>query len=147
MAEAHEPEDTSPETRMGIGPVDDGGPDELQEIDDDTAGAWAEADRLRVQTANDLARDRSMVAAGRRIGGMAGAAVAGAMIAVRDIYEGKPKDDRPVVEVESPTDPHDVDRDGILLESDAIGGALDVAVPPQARQEPIVARRRSRRRS
>ena len=62
--------------------------------------------------ANQLARDRSMIAHGRRIGGVPGAIVAGAMIAVRDIYEGPKRDDGSVV-VDAPSEPHDVDRDGV----------------------------------
>ena len=38
-----------------------------------------------------------MVAYGRRIGGVPGAIVAGAMIALRDIYEGPKRDDGSVV--------------------------------------------------
>ena len=64
----------------------------MAELDDGTAGAAdaarADADRERVAAANKAARDRSMIAHGRRIGGVPGAIVAGAMIAIRDIYEG-----------------------------------------------------------
>lgn len=107
--------------------------------------ALADADRERVLAANQLARDRSMIAHGRRIGGVPGAIVAGAMIAIRDVYEGPKRDDGSVV-VDSPSEPHDVDRDGVTLSSDEIGGAQDLAVPAQPRREPVVARRASRRR-
>jgi hypothetical protein len=113
---------------------------ERQRID-----AVADADRQRVAAANQLDRDRSMVAHGRRIGGVAGAAIAGAMIAVRDIYEGPKRDDGSVV-VDAPSDPHDVDRDGVALSSDEVGGAHDIAVPAQPRREPVTGRRNSRRR-
>jgi hypothetical protein len=105
----------------------------------------ADADRDRVEAANKLARDRSMVEHGRRIGGAAGAALAGAMIAVRDIYEGPKRDDGEVV-VEASTEPVDVDRDGVELSADEVGGSEDVAVPAQPRLPPIAAanRRRSR---
>ena len=122
----------------------------MAELDDGTAGAAdaarADADRQRVAAANKAARDRSMIAHGRRIGGVPGAIVAGAMIAIRDIYEGPKRDDGSVV-VDAPSDPHDVDRDGVRFRADEIGGPDDVAVPAQPRREPISPpRRRSRRR-
>ena len=118
----------------------DGAEDEAQAHVD----SMADADRARVLAANRLERDRSMIAHGRRIGGVPGAIVAGAMIAVRDIYEGPKRDDGSVV-VDAPSEPHDVDRDGVTLSSEEIGGAQDLAVPAQPRREPVV-RRRSRRR-
>jgi hypothetical protein len=115
-------------------------PDDAEHTD-----TLADADRQRVMAANQLARDRSMVAAGRRIGGLPGAMVAGAMIAIRDVYEGPKRDDGSVV-VDAPSEPHDVDRDGVTLTADEIGGVEDLAVPAQPRRAPIVARRASRRR-
>ena len=83
-------------------------------------------------------RDRSSIEQGRRIGGLPGAMVAGALIALRDIYESPKRDDGQVV----------VDRDGVQLAAQEIGGADDVAVPAQPRLDPIVSpRRRSRRRA
>ncbi|MGH9270734.1 MAG: hypothetical protein ACRDZ2_05635 [Ilumatobacteraceae bacterium] len=108
----------------------------------------ADEDRARVQAANQLARDRSMIEHGRRMGGAAGAALAGAMIAVRDIYEGPKRDDGQVV-VDAPSEPHDVDRDGVELTADEVGGIDAVAVPAQPRLPPITrsnTRRRARRR-
>lgn len=92
-------------------------------------------------------RDRSSVEQGRRIGGLPGAMMAGAMIALRDIYEG-PKRDDGVVTVDAPSEPHDVDRDGVELGAEEIGGSDDVEVPAQPRRPPVIsARRRSRRRT
>jgi hypothetical protein len=91
-------------------------------------------------------RDRSSIEQGRRIGGLPGAMMAGAMIALRDIYEGPKRDDGQVV-VDAPSEPGDVDRDGVELKAQEIGGSDDVAVPAQPRRPPVVAaRRRSRRR-
>lgn len=59
------------------------------------------------------ARRLSMIEAGRRKGGLLGAAMAGAMIGLRDIYEGPPKDDEIVVVSEIPGEPGDIDLDGI----------------------------------
>jgi hypothetical protein len=108
--------------------------------------AQAEADRARVEAANKLNRDRSMIEHGRRIGGVPGAMMAGAMIAIRDVYEG-PKRDNGQVVVDAPSEPHDVDRHGVKLPAAEIGGLDDVAVPAQPRHEPISPpRRRGRRR-
>ena len=109
--------------------------------------AIADADRARGRWRPDKwPRDRSMVAYGRRVGGVPGAMVAGAMIAVRDIYEGPKRDDGSVV-VDAPSEPHDVDRDGVELRCRRVGGDEDLAVPAQPRRAPVVARRASRRRS
>lgn len=59
------------------------------------------------------ARRLSMIEAGRRKGGLLGAAAAGAMIGLRDVYEGPPKDDDIVIVSEAPGDPEDIDVDGI----------------------------------
>ncbi len=119
----------------------------IPEAHDEPADAYAESDRARVHAANQLARDRSMIAHGRRIGGAAGAALAGAMIAVRDVYEGPKRDDGQVV-VDAPSEPHDVDRDGVELTAEDVGGPDAVSVPAQPRRPPIAAsRRKSRSRS
>ena len=109
------------------------------------AAAIAEAERRLLADANELARDNAMRERGRKVGGAAGAALAGAMIAIRDIYEGPPKDEGSVV-VDAPTEPEDVDRDGVSLAAEDVGGGHDLAVPAQPRRAPIVARRTSRRR-
>jgi hypothetical protein len=59
------------------------------------------------------ARRLSMIEAGRRKGGVLGAAAAGAMIGIRDVYEGPPKEDDIVIVSEAPGDPEDIDIDGI----------------------------------
>jgi hypothetical protein len=56
----------------------------------------------------------SMIEAGRRKGGLLGAAAAGAMIGLRDVYEGPPKDDDIVIEIEAAGEPSDIDIDGIV---------------------------------
>jgi len=117
----------------------------VSEQPDDHVDERADDDRARVLAANQLARDRSMIEHGRRIGGAAGAALAGAMIAVRDIYEG-PKRDSGQVVVDAPSEPHDVDRDGVELTAEEIGGPDAVAMPAQPRRPPL-ARTNTRRRS
>jgi hypothetical protein len=98
-----------------------------------------------LREADKADRDRSSVEQGRRIGGLPGAMMAGAMIALRDIYEGPKRDDGQVV-VDAPSEPHDVDEDGVELTAQEIGGDDDVSIPPQPRIEPVVSRRRARRR-
>jgi hypothetical protein len=85
---------------------------------------------------------RSAIEAGRRKGGVAGAAMAGAMLAVAEIYEGPRKDEAPVT-VEASGEPDDVDRDGIGVTV----GEVDVAAPPLERLDPVVgdSRKRPRR--
>lgn len=89
-------------------------------------------DRLAAQRA-------SAIAAGRRKGGVAGAAMAGAMMAVAEIYEGPPKEDAPVT-VEASSDPIDIDRDGV----DVQVGDVDVSAPPLERLDPVVGDQRKR---
>jgi hypothetical protein len=69
------------------------------------------------------------IEAGRRKGGLAGAAMAGVMLGLRDIYEGPPKDDTIVAIVESPDEPGDIDSDGISVSV----GDVDVWAPPPVR--------------
>jgi hypothetical protein len=89
-----------------------------------------------------LAEQRqSAIEAGRRKAGLAGAAMAGAMLAVADIYEGPKKDDKPVT-VEASSDPDDVDRDGIAL---AVGD-VEVDAPPLPTLDPVVERANQRKR-
>jgi hypothetical protein len=128
--------------------TEDGGGDVREPTRDDEQAhldAIADADRQRVLDANEVARNRSMVAEGRRKAGLAGAMMAGAMIALRDIYEGPKKDDGSVV-VDAPTDPLDLDEDGVTFGAEEIGGANDVNVPAQPRRAPIVPGRRNSRR-
>jgi hypothetical protein len=73
------------------------------------------------------ARRRSTIEAGRRKAGVAGAAMAGAMLALQEIYEG-PLRDEIVAETEAPGEPGDIDRDGIAMRI----GDVDVWAPPPA---------------
>ncbi len=74
----------------------------------------ASIDVARIEAEEAVAaRRRSMIEAGRRKGGLLGAAAAGAMIGLRDIYEGPPKEDDILIVSEAPGDPEDIDVDGI----------------------------------
>lgn len=99
-----------------------------------------EVDPRLVAYEERLAQQRaSAIEAGRRKGGAAGAAMAGAMLAVRDVIEGPKKDDAPVT-VEASGDPHDLERDGFGL---SVGG-VDVSAPALERKPPVIGRRRRR---
>ncbi len=101
--------------------VDDAAPGDERLEDDD---GLSPADRV-------IAKRLSMIEAGRRKGGVFGAAAAGAMIGLRDIYEGPPKEDTVVEVVESPDEPGDIDTDGIEV---SVGG-VDVWAPPPPRRD------------
>jgi hypothetical protein len=89
---------------------------ELGEVD---VAAIVEEERV-------AARRLSAIEAGRRKGGLLGAAAAGAMIGLRDIYEGPPKEDEIVMVSESSGEPGDIDKDGI----EVTVGDVDVWAPP-----------------
>ncbi len=78
-----------------------------------------------------IAKRLSMIEAGRRKGGVFGAAAAGAMLGLRDVYEGPPKEDTIVEVSESPGEPGDIDTDGIEV---SVGG-VDVWAPPPPRRD------------
>ena len=83
---------------------------------DDDAVAFS-VDESEWQRAEDEAlaeRRVSSIEAGRRKGGVMGAAMAGAMLAIQEIYEGPQKDEMVAVS-ESPDEPGDIDKDGILV--------------------------------
>ena len=84
---------------------------------------------------HDADARRYAIEAGKRKGGLAGAAMAGAIFAVADIVEGPKKDDKPVT-VEASSDPDDVDRDGI----DVQVGDLDVGSPALPTLDPVTER-------
>ena len=87
-----------------------------------------------------LAEQRSnAIAAGRRKGGLAGAAMAGAMFAISEIIEGPPKEDSPVT-VEASSDPHDLEKEGFGTTVDGV----DVEAPPLERLDPVTTRKTRR---
>ena len=78
------------------------------------------------------ARRNSAIEAGRRKGGAAGAAMAGAMLAIGEIYEGPKKEDAPIV-VEASGEPGDIDEDGIEV---SVDDTNVWAPPPAPRDDP-----------
>lgn len=115
-------------------PVDRVMPDNAYSDDDYEEYIGSHEQRLADQRSN-------AIEAGRRKGGLAGAAMAGAMFAVAEIYEGPKKDDKPVT-VEASSDPDDVDRDGI----DVSVGDVDVGSPALPTLGPVVDRAGQRKR-
>jgi hypothetical protein len=83
------------------------------------------------------------VANARRRHGTAGAILAAGMLGIDIVLGRKPKEEVPVV-VDAPTEPTDIDADGIRLEVDA---TTTVVAPALPRTEPQRPSRRSRRRS
>jgi hypothetical protein len=118
--------------------VDEAIDDQAEDGRDDRADAATDAAIAAYEERLADAR-RSAIEAGRRKGGVAGAAMAGAMLAVADVYEGPRKDDAPVT-VEASGEPDDVDRDGI----DVTVGDVGVASPPLERLDPVVGDARKR---
>lgn len=92
-------------------------PDPVADVDPTDALArevFAGIDVAKIEAEEAAAARRlSMIEAGRRKGGVLGAAAAGAMIGLRDVYEGPPKEDDIVIVSEAPGDPEDIDVDGI----------------------------------
>ena len=97
----------------------------LGDDDDFDAVAFERAERAEREE-RLAARRLAGIEAGRRKGGAAGAIMAGAMLAVQDIYEGPPRDVDIVEVAESPAGPGDIDTDGI----EVTVGAVDVWAPP-----------------
>lgn len=90
-------------------------PGEDEPVEDRIDAPFDENEWQRIEDEEVHARRRlSVIDAGRRKGGVAGAAMAGAMLALQEIYEG-PKKDEMVAVSESPDEPGDIDKDGIFV--------------------------------
>ncbi len=92
-----------------------------------------------VRAQNRATEDQAMRERGRKIGGAGGAALAGMMVAMRDIYERAPQDQGAVV-VDSPSEPLDAHRDGMKFGADVVDGDNDVAIEAQDRRDPVARR-------
>ncbi|MDX2381081.1 MAG: hypothetical protein QNM02_15125 [Acidimicrobiia bacterium] len=101
--------------------------DDIERLDPDDIDVERIVDEERAAS-----RRLSSIKAGRRMGGAAGAGLAGAMLAISDIYEGSVKQDDSVAVAEHPGEPGDIDVDGI----DVTVGDVDVWAPPPAPPEP-----------
>ena len=106
-------------------------------VDDHEPSAEVNLDReldidVEAITAEERTAQRraSAIEAGRRKGGTAGAAMAGAMLAISEIYEG-PKRDEIVAVSETPDEPTDIDTDGIRVD---VGDVSVESHPPERDQ-------------
>ena len=113
-------------------PDPDADPD-IVSMTDEERSTVAHNEMIKAYEARLAEQRRSAIEAGRRKGGVVGAGMAGAMLAVAEIYEGPPKEDAPVT-VEASSDPTDIDKDGL----DVTVGEVDVASPPLERLDPVV---------
>jgi hypothetical protein len=84
-----------------------------------------------------------IIANARRRHGTLGAALAAGMLGLDKVMGRKPREEAPIV-VASPTEPTDIDEEGIVLPVDA---DVTVVVPAQPRPDPYAPRRRPRRTS
>ena len=101
------------------------------------------AARPPVDVVDDLADDRpAAIRRARRLGGLPGAVLAGALMGLKDVLD-PPKDKQAVV-VEASSEPHDIDKDGIDMELDGDRRAVSPPLPPIAAHAP---RRRRRTRN
>ncbi len=82
-----------------------------------------------------------MVANARRRHGAAGAMLAAGLVAMDDLLMGRPVKEKAPVVVANPTEPHDVDRDGITVPIDE---EKSVYAPPQPPPNPFPRRPRRR---
>ncbi len=89
-----------------------------------------------------VADNATMIKRARQHGGIGGAIIAGAMIAMRDILEGPPKEPSAVV-VDAASEPGDIDADGISVK---VASTLVVSppLPPLPVRTPAPRRRRRR---
>jgi hypothetical protein len=113
---------------------------DVDETSDQSATAAAHEQMISDHEERLATARSNAIAAGKRKGGIAGAAMAGAMFAVSEIIEGPPKEDAPVT-VEASSDPHDLDTDGLDVTVDGI----EVGSPPLERLDPVVGNRHRRR--
>ena len=104
-----------------------------EQLSDEERSAAAHNEMMVAHEEQLAEQRRSSIEAGRRKGGVVGAGMAGAMLAVAEIYEGPPKEDAPVT-VEASSDPTDIDKDGV----DVTVGEVDVEAPPLERLDPVV---------
>ena len=82
------------------------------------------------------------IRAARRRHGTAGAIVAAGMFGLDQALGRKPKEEAPIV-MAAADEPVDIDHEGIIV---AVDRDMSVIAPPQPRSEPLLSRRRRKRR-
>jgi hypothetical protein len=101
---------------------------------DDTAAEHPTGDAVEeaLEEALEPTTD-DIIGAARRRHGTAGAIVAAGMLGIEQVLGRKPKEEAPIV-VAAPTDPLDVDRDGIAV---VIDDGVALVAPPLPRTAPV----------
>ncbi|MGE0000323.1 MAG: hypothetical protein AB7R77_27620 [Ilumatobacteraceae bacterium] len=94
------------------------------------------------QLDDQLDAEAAMIAAARRRHGSFGAVVAAGMLGFEKLLGRKPREEAPIV-VDAPSEPVDIDSDGISL---AVDEMTTVVAPPLPRVPPTPAPSRRRRR-
>lgn len=110
--------------------------DELHDGDDDTPD---DAQEFALDPTLD---DEQLITSARRRHGALGGIVAAGMLGIDKVLGRKPREEIPVV-VDAPTEPIDIDADGISMQLD---DETSVVAPPLPRTPPKVAPARRRRR-
>lgn len=131
--------------------------DPFQEPADDTSldhveadGEWADdefddvpADEVEVgDDGEEFGVEPDPIGSARRRHGAAGAVIAAGMFAFEQFFGRKPKEEAPVV-VDAPSEPHDIDRDGIIL---SVDDDTDIVAPALPRTPPVEPPKKSKRR-
>jgi hypothetical protein len=101
-----------------------------------------DADQHEAEPIDTTPDDGQLIAAARRRHGALGGIVAAGMLGIDKVLGRKPREEIPVV-VAAPTEPIDIDADGITVALDA---DTDVVSPPLPRTAPKIAPTRRRRR-
>lgn len=109
------------------------------ELDEELADELADGDDDAVSV---LAPVSDPIATARRRHGASGAILAAGMFGVDIALGRKPKEEAPIV-VAAPTEPTDIDDEGIHVPIDEV---TSVYAPPQPPTDPFPARRRLRKR-
>ena len=116
----------SHEDRGSVGDVPDERADGASDPAAELADVLADLDLATIEREERYASRRlSSIEAGRRKAGAAGAAMAGIMVTLHEIYEG-PLRDEIVAEIEASGEPGDIDADGIEMRV----GDVDIWAPP-----------------
>ncbi|MCU1361564.1 MAG: hypothetical protein JWN99_2853 [Ilumatobacteraceae bacterium] len=111
--------------------------DQLGDEEGDEAGV--EFDARPIDSSLD---DRALIESARRRHGALGGLMAAGMLGIDKVLGRKPREEVPIV-VAAPTEPIDIDTEGITV---ALDEHTDLVAPPLPRSEPKAAAARRRRR-
>lgn len=129
-----------PSSHEGYARVVERDRDEVDESIDDTFDEDVDEDAARLETRNAEMRE-SMVARAHRKHGLAGAIVAGGMLAIDQVLGRRPKE-QPAAVSEFSGEPTDIDKDGIKIPIDESTTVVSPAPHLRPGNKRIVRRRR-----